>query len=900
MEINTSGSLLTQKDIDSLEEIKKNIEQGKDEWTDTGVETVKEVLNPYIDKVRNGMEEASKLVERIVAVIKDTDIVSSRKVRKEKSIDTSALSKELARANDLLGLCKQAYYCLEFVCLKVRDAICGGLCNVDQGRALLQSVIETGDMFDATVVQLGEADRVLTYYPTTAQRELDELTQDCLNLFTNFSNNDQLFSADNVVHDIEIFREYQDIIHQVEIRSINATPDEAKRLKKQVESARLTESEILNKLNACIDAQRDKIAELILKEDLSNEDINAVIAAINYIGTTAQYYREMLMSIHNQLTEYDDNEGIFVRKEQVINVQAMQTFLESADTVQTMATCMDIIREKLQAIKSTGEHDGIPNFDDCLNKSNLVANLCQCCHRDLISAQRVFAYSPFKTLRELDHFPIDTIRDFNGQEIKNSPLEELTAFSTLKEVFDDGIKETDKKLLRLFESLLLGAIAACQRMSVYGNDASNYQLTMARNAVGCVKVLHDKAVAKQSNDADFVGKCSGVSENIQESFDDLQSKISTAATKSSQQKESGFDANFIKECNEALENIQKSFDDLQSKISVAAIKCSQQKESNIYVDFVGKCSEVFEDIRKMFDGSWSNVKTTITQHAPQETSIGDANDVKQLFKTYRTLVDVSGLHNDCFFNAVNKQRGNRNADQYSVKKLREVAHIDVNEDGDEWQAYVDCAPAVATYLRRPIIILMDQVSEFGNGTGVQLSCPGDTKLQNGYNVQIHLNHLIENSTMFNVIIGDDGMHVDQYGDVIDAVAKTLNVNSDELQNMTIQDALGKLLNDENVIALYLDGSTTSGHYQSYVMPGQVQQQSDYQPVVVQDNGSTVNDLNLEQPYCQSVISQDEDAIEDEVNSQQPGDQTKAQDKGPVAHKRTWLQTLFPWCRSCKS
>lgn len=818
MEINTSGSFLTQKDIDSLEGIKENIEQGKDEWTDTDVETVKEVLNPYIDKVRNGMEEASKLVERIVAVIKDTDIVSSRKVRKEKSIDTSALSKELARANDLLGLCKQAYYCLEFVCLKVRDAICGGLCNVDQGRALLQSVIETGDMFDATVVGLGEADRVLTYYPTTTQRELDELTQDCLNLFTNFSNNDQLFSADNIAHDIEIFREYQDIIHQAEIRSINVTPDEAKRLKKQVQSARLTESKILNRLNACVDAQCDKITELILKEDLSNEDINAVIAAINYIGTTAQYYREMLMSIHNQLTEYDDNEGIFVRKEQVINVQAMQTFLESADTVQTMATCMDIIREKLQAIKSTGEHDGIPNFDDCLNKSNLVANLCQCCHRDLISAQRVFAYSPFKTLRELDHFPIDTIRDFNGQEIKNSPLEELTAFSTLKEVFDDGIKETDKKLLRLFESLLLGAIAACQRMSVYGNDASNYQLTMARNAVGCVKVLHDKAVAKQSNDADFVGKCSGVSENIQKSFDDLQ----------------------------------------------------------------------------------SNVKTTITQHAPRETSIGDANDVKQLFKTYRTLVDVSGLNNDCFFNAVNKQRGNRNADQYSVDTLRKIAHIDVEEAGNNWQAYVDCAPAVATYLRRPIIILMDQVSEFGNGTGVQLSCPGDTKLQNGYNVQIHLNHLIENSTMFNVIIGNDGMYVDQYGDVIDAVAKTLNVNSDELQNMTIQDALGKLLNDENVIALYLDGSTTSGHYQSYVMPGQVQQQSDYQPVVVQDNDSTVNDLNLEQPYCQSVISQDEDAIEDEVNSQQPGDQTKAQDKGPVAHKRTWLQTLFPWCRSCKS
>lgn len=663
MEVN----FLTQNDIGLLEAIKEDIEQCKDEWSDTRVETVKEVLNPYIDKVRNGIEEASKLVKRTVAVIEDTDMLSPRTARKEKSVDTSALSKELTRGNDLLGLCKKAYCCLEFVRLKVHDAICDGSCDVDQGMVLVRSVIDIGDMFDMTAAQLSRAYRVLTYHPTTVQCELDELTQQCLDLFKDFLNDDKLFSADNVAHDIEIFREYQRIIHRVEERSINESSNEVREsLEKQVQCARQTESEILNKLKTCFDVQCKNFSELVSKENFSEEDADAVTACLNYIANLADYYTGCYYKIHDQLTKYcefsDNDLKQFVRKDYIIDVDEMQTaVINCCDITSGLVRCMNNLKDKLHVIEQAMATNGNGNqsFHTCAIKFDAAKIVIDDFIGNFTLARRAFEFSPLRTQQVLDNFNNDAhqiVVNIGGKShhFEKGSFKQLLAFSQCENLFGQFTRKVDIELLKMFEVLMLSTITECQLLlNSHGLDVIQETLGMIEHAKGCIEAIHEKAVI-------------ALGENDQ----------------------------FVKESTARVEDIKKLYNNL---LAIISSKCGAK--------------ERIEGDQIAEDGM-------------------DANGVKNLFAQYRKLQNVSGEGLNCMFNAIRLQKNEQDQEDtvYGIETLRSVARTD-ESNANGWQADVSSLPNLSAFLGRPMMVLIDQIADGANGTGVNVAFPDEDGCQ---------------------------------------------------------------------------------------------------------------------------------------------------------------------------
>lgn len=104
-------------------------------------------------------------------------------------------------------------------------------------------------------------------------------------------------------------------------------------------------------------------------------------------------------------------------------------------------------------------------------------------------------------------------------------------------------------------------------------------------------------------------------------------------------------------------------------------------------------------------------------------------------------------------------------------------------------------------------------------------------------LNVEADHLLRNASVWNTITNrvDKVLPADErMVEQAKVVAKTLGAwNEDQglmmqnLQNITVRDALKRLLDDQNVIVLYLNGSTQGGHYQSYLTKEQnrrVQQQ----------------------------------------------------------------------------
>lgn len=250
---------------------------------------------------------------------------------------------------------------------------------------------------------------------------------------------------------------------------------------------------------------------------------------------------------------------------------------------------------------------------------------------------------------------------------------------------------------------------------------------------------------------------------------------------------------------------------------------------NVTVDELHRASDLLKECQMTEQqkcDEHTEIKVDATQDDSKAQPVRNIKDIKRLFNTRRRLVDVSGTDNNCFFNAVNEQRGVRKESDYSVDTLRQKARIGVREKGNTWQAYIDAAPAVATHLHRPIVMLIDSYDYYDKGTSVYLSCPANEESKNGYGVPIRVESLTKSETIYDAIV-DYSYEYDEsrYDDIINVVAEVLNVEREALKKLTVLDALGKLLNDENVIALYFNGNTKSGHFQSYVMEGQTEPKS---------------------------------------------------------------------------
>lgn len=265
-----------------------------------------------------------------------------------------------------------------------------------------------------------------------------------------------------------------------------------------------------------------------------------------------------------------------------------------------------------------------------------------------------------------------------------------------------------------------------------------------------------------------------------------------------------------------LEYIKDKIQDAINKIGAEDLTIKLNKNEDI------NSTKITDDNQKKDPKTTDEIKNNeiaVNNNDINKNICVQPEDIKKLFQERRELRDVSGKDNNCFFNAIRQQRGKRTESDYSVDALREKARIGVKETGNKWQAYIDAAPAVATHLHRTIVILVDSCDSRERGTNVRLNFPANKESETGYNVAIRIESLRKSETIYDVIVDYNRDDVSPYTGVIDAVAEALNVEREALKHITVLDALGKLLNDENVVALYFNGTTKKGHFQSYVMKG---------------------------------------------------------------------------------
>lgn len=769
MEIN----FLTQNDINAINDIdaiSERIQNQANAQNNITFQSVKENLEPLIVRANNSIENGKELARRVVNVLETSGEVEGRPVRRDENIDIGALASNLENSRNALGLILTAYMGFESICQKVSRAVEAGQVQPEQVGVLLNKIGDLGAKYNVAVCSLLQANRLLMYYPTTVQRELDDLTNDCVALFDKFSKQVDLFSAETLQDDLKILKKYQEIMDSVEaraydIKNVHKNLRESEALVERKDLARVTEVAILDKLNGLINNWCGDLVNFTQQSELSINDIEKATAILSGIYAVARYYSSLFADMSIKLTAYHEEvkDGLskYVRDARAIDTMAMQAaVVQGCKIVQGLVNCVDGFNNKLQVIGQSRERDNCG--EKCDSAMEAVRNL----NNDFVSAWRLFNYSPLRTQSNFDYFitnknfDVEHIYDQEWRICKGS-LEQLLTFAQCGGLFKQSTLKVDKKLFKIFRTMISRAIDDCQRITdskSFDKDVVRERLEAVREAKECFEKIYNKAVGV-------------LGDNDQ----------------------------FVKESSDCLKGICDKYD------------CLPKSDTEGGDDIIG---------------TTGNVGATLAH---------------ELFRAHRHLQNVSGNNNNCFFNAVNLQRGYTLADQDRsdlVNELRGVVRI--NEQGNDWPADSGCLMKVATYLQRPIVLLVDQYSGDQLVVQVQLACYRDQNqlnyIQYGLlDLIITADRLQENSTILNIITDREDNVLPEYClDQANAVARALgvwnedaNVMVNNLNEMRVVDALKRLLDDQNVIVLYLNGSAQGGHYQSYLTQEQnrrVQQQ----------------------------------------------------------------------------
>ncbi len=191
----------------------------------------------------------------------------------------------------------------------------------------------------------------------------------------------------------------------------------------------------------------------------------------------------------------------------------------------------------------------------------------------------------------------------------------------------------------------------------------------------------------------------------------------------------------------------------------------------------------------------------------------------KLFTNNRELKGVSGHSNNCLFYSICGQKQGKDNDKYNSYELRQK-YVEIQKAGQEIskeeeqrfqteQAEISCLPQMATHLKRPIVVLVEQTATNQKGTGILLSLP---------NTEILLPPLsaenLDNNTTIETWLGNYNNH--NHDAKFNALAIALKTKVDDVKTMNVETALETLLGDSNTIALHFQGDTNGGHYQSFV------------------------------------------------------------------------------------
>ncbi len=274
----------------------------------------------------------------------------------------------------------------------------------------------------------------------------------------------------------------------------------------------------------------------------------------------------------------------------------------------------------------------------------------------------------------------------------------------------------------------------------------------------------------------------------------------------------------------ALETILKHYCCNDKRFANAKKKLDNKKNPNRIKD----ATNAFIAALHGHNGSIDDINEEILQ--AQQLQQQQLLQAKALFTEYRELKDVPGTENNCLFYAICKQKPeNDNTGKYVAKELREkyveiqTAKVQPDKTVDQKslnneQADISCLPQMATHLKRPIVVLVEQTTKNNYGTGIQIALPkGNAKTE-----------ILLPPISVDIITGDTTIEAwlnnyNDRGNEFNALTETLkkatgkqNLTVDNVKKMPVQKALNILLKDSNTIALYFNGNTENGHYQSFV------------------------------------------------------------------------------------
>lgn len=216
--------------------------------------------------------------------------------------------------------------------------------------------------------------------------------------------------------------------------------------------------------------------------------------------------------------------------------------------------------------------------------------------------------------------------------------------------------------------------------------------------------------------------------------------------------------------------------------------------------------------------SIKEIKVRIHEGLTNPSPLQNPDDpAAKLFTNNRELKGVSGHSNNCLFYSICGQKQGKDNDKYNSYELRQK-YVEIQKAGQEIskeeeqrfqteQAEISCLSQMATHLKRPIVVLVEQTATNQKGTGILLYLP---------NTEILLPPLsaenLDNNTTIETWLGNYNNHDAEFN----ALAIALKTKVDDVKTMNVETALEILLGDSNTIALHFQGDTQNGHYQSFV------------------------------------------------------------------------------------
>lgn len=265
----------------------------------------------------------------------------------------------------------------------------------------------------------------------------------------------------------------------------------------------------------------------------------------------------------------------------------------------------------------------------------------------------------------------------------------------------------------------------------------------------------------------------------------------------------------------ALETILRHYCYNNKRFANAKGKLDDQTNSNRITEATK------EFIAALHSHNYSIKDITEEIEVRKHEELTDANQLQnqddpaaKLFTKHRELKGVSGYGNNCLFYSICGQKQGKDNDKYNSYKLRqkyvEIQKADKTADEQKLQkeqAEISCLSQMATHLKRPIVVLVEQTATNQKGTGILLYLP---------NTEILLPPLsaenLDNNTTIETWLGNYNNHDAEFN----ALATALKTNVDDVKTMNVETALETLLGDSNTIALHFQGDTNGGHYQSFV------------------------------------------------------------------------------------